>query len=187
MEAGRYKVQADLTGFNSVVVPDVELLVGQNRTVPFVLQVATLSETLTVTGETPLVDTRSTQIAGNVDRRQIEDLPISGRNWMELAMLVKGVTANDVGEGRPGASRDGECQVNLDGQQITQQVSPLRMRARVWSTTRCTSGRISCSRSCARCRIGWTGGLAVPTRWPSRHTIVAVSRSTARVVAISCR
>jgi carboxypeptidase family protein len=123
MTASRYRIQAELTGFTTVVLPDVELLVGQSRTVPFVLKVATVEETLTVTGEAPLVDTRSAAVAGNVDRRQMEELPISGRNWIELAMLVKGVTANDVGEGRPGTFRDGDFRINLDGQEITQAVS----------------------------------------------------------------
>lgn len=123
MVAGRYKVQAELTGFATVVFPDVELLVGQSRTLPFVLKVATLAESVTVTSEAPLVDTRSATVSGNVDRRQMEELPISGRNWIELAMLVKGVTANDVGEGRPGSLRDGEFRINLDGQEITQAVS----------------------------------------------------------------
>ena len=54
------------------------------------MKVASLEETLTVTGESPLVDTSSTQVAGNVDRRQMEELPLQGRNWMELAMLVQG-------------------------------------------------------------------------------------------------
>ncbi|HEV2983503.1 MAG TPA: TonB-dependent receptor, partial [Vicinamibacterales bacterium] len=123
MTAGRYKVQAELQGFTTTVVPEIELLVGQNRTVPFELKIARLAESVTVFSEAPLVDTRSTQIAGNVDRRQMEDLPLSGRNWMELAMLVKGVTANDVGKGLPGATRDGDFELNLDGQQVTQHVS----------------------------------------------------------------
>ena len=118
---GRYKVQAELAGFSTVVVPDVELLVGQNRTVPFAMQVATLSETLTVTGEAPLVDISSSQVAGNVDRRQMEELPLQGRNWMELAMQVKGITANAV-DNNPGV-RDRSFQLNLDGQEITQQVA----------------------------------------------------------------
>ena len=118
---GRYKVQAELSGFATVVVPDVELLVGQNRSVPFAMQVATLSETLTVTGEAPLVDISSTQVAGNVDRRQMEELPLQGRNWMELAMQVKGITANAV-DTTPGV-RDRSFQLNLDGQEITQQVA----------------------------------------------------------------
>src|SRR5438105_4479911 len=51
MAAGRYKIQAELSGFTTMVIPDVELLVGQNRNVPFSLKLATVSETLTVQGE----------------------------------------------------------------------------------------------------------------------------------------
>src|SRR5262245_58501873 len=69
MMASRYRIQAELVGFATVVLPDVELLVGQSRTVPLVLKVAVVEETLTVTGESPLVDTRSAAVAGNVDRR----------------------------------------------------------------------------------------------------------------------
>ena len=94
---GRYKVQAELAGFSTVVVASVELLVGQNATMPFIMKLASVTETLTVTGESPLVDTSSSQVAGNVDRRQMEELPLQGRNWMELSKLVKGVTANDIG------------------------------------------------------------------------------------------
>ncbi len=118
---GRYRVQAELSGFSTVVIPDIELLVGQNRSLPFTMQVASLTETLTVTGESPLVDISSTQVAGNVDRRQMEELPLQGRNWMELAMQVKGITANAV-DTTPGV-RDRQFQLNLDGQEITQQVA----------------------------------------------------------------
>ncbi len=121
LSAGRYKVQAELSGFSTVVVPEIELLVGQNRALPFAMQVASLSETLTVTAQSPLVDVSSTQVAGNVDRRQMEELPLQGRNWMELAMQVKGITANAV-DTTPGV-RDRQFQLNLDGQEITQQVA----------------------------------------------------------------
>ena len=119
--AGRYKIQAELAGFSTVIVPELELLVGQNRTVPFTLQVASLQESVTVTGEAPLVDTRSAAVSGNVDRRQMEELPLQGRNWMELSMMVKGITANAV-DNQPGV-RDRQFQLNLDGQEITQQVA----------------------------------------------------------------
>jgi len=119
--AGRYRIQAELAGFTTLVVPELELLVGQNRTVPFILQVATLQESLTVTGESPLVDTRSASVAGNVDRRQMEELPLQGRNWLELSMMVKGITANHI-DNQPGV-RDRQFQLNLDGQEITQQVA----------------------------------------------------------------
>jgi hypothetical protein len=119
---GKYKVQTELQSFASVVAPEVELLVGQNATVPFVLKVASVNETLTITAESPLVDTASSQVSGNVDRRQMEELPLQGRNWMELSKLVKGITANDV-TNTPGVSRDDDFQLNLDGQQITQKVA----------------------------------------------------------------
>ena len=118
--AGTYKIQASLAGFSTVVIPKIELLVGQNRTVPFSMKVST-SEEITVTGEAPLVDTKSSAVAGNIDRREMEQLPLQGRNWMELAMMVKGITANSVVD-TPGV-RDRQFQLNLDGQEITQQVA----------------------------------------------------------------
>jgi hypothetical protein len=120
---GKYTVQAELSGFSTVVLRDVELLVGQNATIPLTMKLAQVSETLTVIGETPLVDTASSQVAGNVDRRQMEQLPLQGRNWMELSKLVKGVTANDVGNSVGTGAMDDMWQLNLDGQQITQKVA----------------------------------------------------------------
>ena len=119
---GKYTIQADLSGFATVVLRDVEILVGQHATVPLTMKLAQVSETLTVVGETPLVDTSSSQVAGNVDRRQMEALPLQGRNWMELSKLVKGVTANDVGNSIGTGAMDDLWQLNLDGQQITQKV-----------------------------------------------------------------
>jgi carboxypeptidase family protein len=123
LPAGTYKLLAELSGFGPVLLPQVELLVGQNATVPITLKVAQLTEALTVTAESPLVDTSSSQVAGNVDRRQMESLPLQGRNWMELSKMVKGITANDVNSNRPGVDTDDMFQLNLDGQQITQKTA----------------------------------------------------------------
>src|SRR3954452_958366 len=118
---GKYKLTAELAGFTTVLIESVELLVGQNATMAFVLKVASLSETVTVSSESPLVDTTSSQVAGNVNPRQMEELPLQGRNWIELSKLVKGITANEVTNG-PGVSDD-MFQLNLDGQQVTQKIS----------------------------------------------------------------
>ena len=119
---GKYRLEAQISGFSTVVIDPVELLVGQNATVPFVMKVADVTETITVRGESPLVDTSSSQVSGNVDRRQMEGLPLQGRNWMELSKLIKGITANDV-TNTPGVGADDMFQLNLDGQQITQKVA----------------------------------------------------------------
>lgn len=122
LSAGTYKLQAELSGFTTTILPAVEFLVGQNATLPFQLTVAQVSEALTVTAEAPLIDISSSQVAGNVDRRQMESLPLQGRNWMELSKMVKGITANDVSN-RPGVDVDDMFQLNLDGQQITQKTA----------------------------------------------------------------
>jgi hypothetical protein len=118
---GRYRVHAELAGFGTAEVPKVELLVGQNASIAFALKISSLAETLTVTGEAPLVDLTSTQVAGNVDRRQMEAMPLQGRNWLELSMLVKGITANNV-TNSPGVGQNESFNLNLDGQQIKQNV-----------------------------------------------------------------
>ena len=52
-----------------------------------------VQETVTVTGEAPLIDTQSSVLGGNIDPRQMQELPINGRNWMDLAMLAPGSRA----------------------------------------------------------------------------------------------
>ena len=67
------------------------------------------------------MDTTSSRVSGNIDRRQMAELPLQGRNWMELSLMVKGITANNIGN-TPGVSDD-QFQLNLDGQQISQRIS----------------------------------------------------------------
>ncbi|MGE0811950.1 MAG: carboxypeptidase regulatory-like domain-containing protein [Vicinamibacterales bacterium] len=120
---GTYALRIELTGFGVVEVPRLELLVGANATVPpVVLTLAGVAENVTVTSEAPLIDITSSQVAGNIDRRQMAELPLQGRNWQELSLLVKGITVNNIDQ-RPGVARDDQFQLNLDGQQITQRVA----------------------------------------------------------------
>ena len=72
---------------------------------------------MTVTGEAPLIDTQSSVLAGNIDPKQMQDLPINGRNWMDLAMLAPGSRQNQ-SSGVP-LLRQGYSQINIDGQQVT--------------------------------------------------------------------
>jgi hypothetical protein len=114
----RYRISAELPGFETAT-REVQVLVGQRAEVPLLMKIAGVAETVLVTGESPLVNIRSSEVAGNVDRRQMEELPLAGRNWMELSLQIKGITANNVDQ-RPGIERDEQFQLNLDGQQVTQ-------------------------------------------------------------------
>jgi hypothetical protein len=122
---GKYKVTVELIGFAPEQIPSLELLVGQSATIDFRMKIGGLNESVTVSAEAALVDTRSSQVSGNVDSREIQNLPLSGRNWMALTMLTKGITANDVST-NPGVSRDEMFQLNVDGQQVTQKTAQAR-------------------------------------------------------------
>src|SRR5947207_1536143 len=75
---GAYKIEAELAGFSKTEAPRIELLVGQNASLALTMKISGVEESLTVKGETPLVDLSSTQVAGNVDRRQMEAIPLQG-------------------------------------------------------------------------------------------------------------
>jgi hypothetical protein len=119
---GVYRVQAELQGFANVVIEKIDLLVGQNVTAPILMKVATLAETVTVSGEAPLVDTTSTQVAGNVNPTQMAEVPLLGRNWLELAKMVPGMTANVMTTYAPGTTANNWA-MNLDGQQVSNKTS----------------------------------------------------------------
>jgi outer membrane receptor protein involved in Fe transport len=120
---GNYKITAELTGFTTVETTGVTLLVGQTAAINMQMKPSTVSETVTVTGESPLIDITSSTLGGNIDPKQMEELPIQGRNWQSLALLAPGNRTTSMGTGQPIQDRnDGEVrefQLNLDGQQIT--------------------------------------------------------------------
>jgi len=118
LPAGRYDLRAELDGFAPTLFTGIELLVGQDAKMMIALKLATLNENVTVSGVAPLVDVQQARVAGNVDSRQMQDIPIAGRNWQQLATLVKGITVNTI-TNRPGVDSDNSFQLNLDGQNIT--------------------------------------------------------------------
>ena len=118
---GVYRVAAELTGF-ATVANRVEILVGQQVTVNMTMSVSTVQESVTVTGEAPLLDVARSTVAGNVDPRQMEELPVNGRNWQSLAILAPGNRNNDVSES-PNPRDRGDWQLNIDGQQVTNNIA----------------------------------------------------------------
>ena len=91
---------------------------GRQATLNFDMTVSALQETVTVTGEAPLLDTTSSNIAGNIDPRQMQELPLNGRNWMDLTLLVRPDRDRSTSSEIP-QDRQGYFQINVDGQQVT--------------------------------------------------------------------
>src|SRR5262245_8918941 len=89
---GTYDVQASIAGFQTVVHTGLTLTVGSQNVVDFTLPIGTVAETITVTGESPVVDTTSAAFATTISHQQIADLPLNGRNYAQLITLSPGVT-----------------------------------------------------------------------------------------------
>ena len=100
LPVGDYQVRASKTGFSDELRTGIQLVVGQAATVDLTMQVGQSSQTLTVTGDAPLVDNTTADISGLVNGQQIRDLPLNGRSFDELMTLNPGVvnfTAEKVG------------------------------------------------------------------------------------------
>lgn len=93
LSLGNYEVQAELTGFQTEARSGITLTVRREAIVDFTLKVGEITEKVTVVGEAPLVDITTSQVSGLVDSRQIRNLPLNGRDFMQLALLQAGVTS----------------------------------------------------------------------------------------------
>jgi hypothetical protein len=116
LEPGLYTVTVEMSGFASIKQADVRLTSGLNIPLDIKMQVAGVQEEITVTAQTPLVETSSSQIGGTLSGQEIEDVPSNFRNFTALTQLIPGITPN------PAASTFEGGQVVANGTQSQQNV-----------------------------------------------------------------
>jgi hypothetical protein len=92
MPVGTYEVRVELGGFRTEVRSGLTLAVSEEAVVNFALQVGAVDQTVVVTEEAPLVNTTSGALGGLVDERKVAELPLNGRNFIDLTLLQPGVT-----------------------------------------------------------------------------------------------
>src|SRR5437868_4497303 len=92
--AGTYSLTVSHAGFATQVLKDLEITL--NRTVVFnvTLELGTVQQRLEVLAETPLLETTSSSVGKTIAPQEIEDMPINGRNYLDLLQLVPGVAIN---------------------------------------------------------------------------------------------
>ena len=100
LSLGDYEVQAEMSGFLVEVRRGIRLTVGRQAVVDFALRVGSVTERIEVTGEAPLVESRSSTLGNLVDDRTMRDLPLNGRSYDQLALLQTGVVAYTLGSSR---------------------------------------------------------------------------------------
>jgi hypothetical protein len=117
---GAYRVSVEATGFAKAAA-DVTLLTEQNLNVPIKLAVGTASQAVTVTAESPVVDTVDSRNQLTLENNAVRELPVPGRNMVTLTTLAPGVSGlGTTGGGQPG--KGGTPGSNVDNYSTETQV-----------------------------------------------------------------
>jgi outer membrane receptor protein involved in Fe transport len=91
LRVGAYEITAHLQGFRDST-RSVRLTIGSAFDIPLALAVAGVDASVTVTGEAPVLEAARSQIAGTVPQTEVQNLPMNGRNFLDLALLIPGVS-----------------------------------------------------------------------------------------------
>src|SRR2546421_13072043 len=122
LPAGRYTVSTAPSGFKKTVATAVDLHVSENKVVNLDLQVGQVSETVTVSSDAAPVETRSGELSSLISEKQVTELPLNGRNYAQLALMVPGVSpVTQAGAGgafgTAGTGLDSHVDMSVNGNQ----------------------------------------------------------------------
>jgi len=95
LRIGVYEIKASLPGFRDVA-RNVGVSAGSAFDIPFVMPLATLTETIIIVEEAPVIESARTQIASTLTDTEVAALPMNGRNFLDLALLAPGVAPANI-------------------------------------------------------------------------------------------
>jgi hypothetical protein len=116
---GRYTLRIEAAGFKTFVLPDLTLAAGDRGRGDAQMQIGQMQETVEVLARTPALQSDSSTLSTVVTERPVQDLPLNGRNYIELAQLVAGGNAGPPGALSSGTRPDDRRQtssVSVNGQ-----------------------------------------------------------------------
>ncbi|PYR85424.1 MAG: hypothetical protein DMG18_06150, partial [Acidobacteria bacterium] len=109
LQPGKYNIKVELPGFRTITQNDVELQVQFAARIDFTLQVGDVSQTVEVEGTTALIATENATVGTVIENKRIVEMPLNGRNFLQLASLSPNVSYGFTGAGqedqRQGGSR----------------------------------------------------------------------------------
>src|SRR5882672_1452946 len=122
LPAGLYTISTSPRGFKKTVASAVDLHVAENKVVNLDLQVGQVTETVTVSSDASPVETRSGEISSLITEKQVTELPLNGRNYAQLALMVPGVSpVTQAGAGgafgTQGTGLDSHVDMSVNGNQ----------------------------------------------------------------------
>jgi hypothetical protein len=96
LKVGTYELKVHVDGFADTT-RTLRASVGAAFDIPVVLEVAGLDTSITVSGEATILEAARSQIAGTVPQSEVQSLPMNGRNFLDLALLIPGVSPTNIG------------------------------------------------------------------------------------------
>ena len=94
LQPGQYSVTAELSSFATLIVSGITVNVGSAVDMDIAMQLASVTETVTVTGETPLIESTKTELKWVISREAINNLPSRNQQYLDFALLTPGVSLN---------------------------------------------------------------------------------------------
>ena len=118
---GNYTLKVELEGFSTAQQTNINVQVGSANRFPFTLAIGQLTDVVSVVADTPVIQTQNASIGTVIENRSIVELPLNGRNYLQLASLIPGATTNGPasaqGQQRMGGQRN-SFSLNVAGQRI---------------------------------------------------------------------
>jgi hypothetical protein len=96
LKVGPYQLVVRMQGFADLT-RTLNLTVGSAFDLPLALRIAGLETSVSVSGEADVLETARSQIAGTIPQAEIRNLPLNGRNFLDLALLIPGVSPTNIG------------------------------------------------------------------------------------------
>ena len=119
---GAYELSAELAGFGTAIRKGVTLTLGAEAVLNFELAVASVTEQVSVTADTPVIETTTAAVQGTMRREQIDLLPVTARDYTNVIRLMPGAAANNATYGFAG-SRGRSNTWNVDGVDNSDEIS----------------------------------------------------------------
>lgn len=104
---GEYRIEVEQTGFKRQVLSGIVLQVAQEARVNIALQVGEVSESVTVGSSAPLVNSENATIGGVISEKRVLDMPLNGRNFMQLTLLTGGIDEGGTSNAKAGILNKG--------------------------------------------------------------------------------
>lgn len=122
LNPGTYSITIKMQGFQTASLPNLAVSAGDRRRADAGLAIGAASETVEITTTAPVLQTDSSTIGSNVSQRAVQDLPLNGRNYINLVQITPGATEaspNSINSGTRPDDRRPSSSISMNGQSET--------------------------------------------------------------------